>query len=585
MTHKDTNATRTDAAWLDAHWMPFTGNRQFKAHPRMFVAAEGAYYIDADGKQDLRRAVGPVVLRPRPRPRARSSRRSASRPPRSTTRPRSSSATRASFALANKIKELTPAGPRLRVLHRLGLRGRGHLAQDGARVLAREGPGHEDAADRPREGLSRRQLRRHLGRRHRRQPQDVRPGASRPTTCPTRSSRSRQGAGVHARHARDTAPSSRTICSADRAARRVEHRRRDRRAVRRLGRAWSSRRVGYLQRLREICTAHDILLSSTRSSPASAARARSPAPQAFGVTPDILNLAKQVTNGAQPLGAVVVKKEIYDTFMAAGGPEYMLEFPHGYTYSAHPVACAAGVAALDLLVQEKRRRARRASSRRTSRTRCTASRAASTSPTSATSGSPPGLTHRRRARRAGEAPVRDRDEVPREGLLRPLRRRHHPARAAVHRREGRDRSPGQRARRRARRDRVTGCYPWDSGGVHGRRNRNDPARRDQARRGRGGGAGHAPRGARGVRAEAPAAHHQGHPVLGRAAPGRRAGHQPLRGHRARRAGGAPRGPAPARRAGRNRSSTPRPRMASRRRSSDSSSASSATASGCGSRPR
>jgi beta-alanine--pyruvate transaminase len=59
-----------------------------------------------------------------------------------------------------------------------------------------------------------------------------------------------------------------------------------------------------------------------------------------------------VTNGTQPMGAVIAKTEIYDTFMAAGGPEYMLEFVHGYTYSAHPVACAAGIAALDVLVKE-----------------------------------------------------------------------------------------------------------------------------------------------------------------------------------------------------------------------------------------
>ena len=64
------------------------------------------------------------------------------------------------------------------------------------------------------------------------------------------------------------------------------------------------------------------------------------------------NLVGVVTNGAQPLGGVVASKEIYDTFMAAGGPEYMLEFPHGYTYSAHPVACAAGIAALDILQKE-----------------------------------------------------------------------------------------------------------------------------------------------------------------------------------------------------------------------------------------
>ena len=74
--------------------------------------------------------------------------------------------------------------------------------------------------------------------------------------------------------------------------------------------------------------------------------------EAFGVTPDIINIAKQVTNGAQPLGAVIAKTEVYDTFMAAGGPDYMLEFPHGYTYSAHPVACAAGIASMDLLARE-----------------------------------------------------------------------------------------------------------------------------------------------------------------------------------------------------------------------------------------
>ena len=72
----------------------------------------------------------------------------------------------------------------------------------------------------------------------------------------------------------------------------------------------------------------------------------------FGVVPDIMNLAKQLTNGAIPMGAVVAKTDIYQTFMAQGGPDYMLEFAHGYTYSAHPVACAAGIAALDILERE-----------------------------------------------------------------------------------------------------------------------------------------------------------------------------------------------------------------------------------------
>jgi beta-alanine--pyruvate transaminase len=109
---------------------------------------------------------------------------------------------------------------------------------------------------------------------------------------------------------------------------------------------------GYLKRLREICTQHNILLIFDEVITAFGRCGAMTGAQAFGVTPDIMNIAKQTTNGAQPLGAVIAKKEIYDTFMQAGGPEYMLEFPHGYTYSAHPVACAVGLAALDILVNE-----------------------------------------------------------------------------------------------------------------------------------------------------------------------------------------------------------------------------------------
>ena len=107
-----------------------------------------------------------------------------------------------------------------------------------------------------------------------------------------------------------------------------------------------------LQRLREICTANQILLIFDEVITGFGRMGAYTGAEAFGVTPDIMNVAKQITNGAQPLGAVLVKKEIYDTFMAQGGPEYMLEFAHGYTYSAHPVACAAGLAALDILERE-----------------------------------------------------------------------------------------------------------------------------------------------------------------------------------------------------------------------------------------
>ncbi len=111
--------------------------------------------------------------------------------------------------------------------------------------------------------------------------------------------------------------------------------------------------VGYLQRLREICDAHDILLIFDEVITGLGRCGALTGAAAFGVTPDILNLAKQLTNGAVPMGAVVAKAEIYDTFMANGGPDYALEFAHGYTYSGHPVACAAGLVALDLLVKEQ----------------------------------------------------------------------------------------------------------------------------------------------------------------------------------------------------------------------------------------
>ena len=114
------------------------------------------------------------------------------------------------------------------------------------------------------------------------------------------------------------------------------------------------RRRGVIsQRLRAICDKHQILLIFDEVITGFGRAGARTGAEAFGVTPDIMNLAKQLTNGAVPMGAVVVKQDIYQTFMAAGGPDYLLEFPHGYTYSAHPVACAAGIAALDLLVQDK----------------------------------------------------------------------------------------------------------------------------------------------------------------------------------------------------------------------------------------
>lgn len=109
---------------------------------------------------------------------------------------------------------------------------------------------------------------------------------------------------------------------------------------------------GYLDRLRQICDAHDILLIFDEVITAFGRSAARTGAEAFGVTPDIMTVAKQITNGAVPMGAVIASSEIFEAFMQAGGPEHAIEFPHGYTYSGHPVACAAGLAALDLLERE-----------------------------------------------------------------------------------------------------------------------------------------------------------------------------------------------------------------------------------------
>ena len=110
--------------------------------------------------------------------------------------------------------------------------------------------------------------------------------------------------------------------------------------------------TGYLERLRELCDKHGILLVFDEVITGFGRLGVPFASQAFGVTPDIMTMAKALTNGAQPMGAVAVKDEIYDTIVDAA-PEGAVEFFHGYTYSAHPAACAAGIATLKIYEDEK----------------------------------------------------------------------------------------------------------------------------------------------------------------------------------------------------------------------------------------
>jgi beta-alanine--pyruvate transaminase len=107
---------------------------------------------------------------------------------------------------------------------------------------------------------------------------------------------------------------------------------------------------GYLKRLREICTKHDILLIFDEVITGFGRLGKAFATDYFGVSPDLIVFAKAVTNGTIPMGGILVKSQIHDAFMQ--GPEDVIDFFHGYTYSGHPVASAAAIGTLETYQEE-----------------------------------------------------------------------------------------------------------------------------------------------------------------------------------------------------------------------------------------
>ena len=108
---------------------------------------------------------------------------------------------------------------------------------------------------------------------------------------------------------------------------------------------------GYLEKLRAICDRHGILLIFDEVITGFGRLGYAFAAERYGVIPDMIVFAKGITSGSVPMGGVIVREGIYDAFMR--GPEHVIELFHGYTYSAHPLACAAGLATLDLYRDEK----------------------------------------------------------------------------------------------------------------------------------------------------------------------------------------------------------------------------------------
>ena len=345
-TTQHPTSSRTDAAWLDAHWMPFSGNRQFKAKPRLMVAAKGCYYTDNHGKQIFDGLSGLWCCG---LGHGRSEITEAVSKQMATMEysPAFQFGHPLSFELANKLKELTPAG-----LDYVFFTGSGSESADTSLKMAR-------AYWRAKGQASKTRL---IGRE--KGYHGVNFGGI--SVGGISGVRKMFGQGIDVDHLPHTQLASNAFSRGmpDKGAELADdllnlialHDASNIAAVIVEPFAGSAGVIippkGYLQRLREICTANNILLIFDEVITGFGRSGAFTGAEAFGVTPDIMNLAKQITNGAQPMGAVLAKKEIYDTFMATGGPEYMLEFAHGYTYSAHPVPCAAALAALDILVKE-----------------------------------------------------------------------------------------------------------------------------------------------------------------------------------------------------------------------------------------
>ncbi len=332
---------------LEAHWMPYTGNRQFKRDPRMIIAADGVYLVDDKGRKVLDGLSGLWCCG------AGHNRREITEAVHAQMQvldyaPAFQFGHPGSFTLANRIKSLTPAG-----LDYVFFTNSGSDCADTALKMARAywrqkgQPGKTKLIGRAKGyhgvnfgGIS-------VG------------GIS--------ANRKMFGQGVDADHLPHTLLPDNAFSRgqpangwqlADRLKDIIElHDASTIAAVIVEPMAGSAGVIpppaGYLQRLRDICTANDILLIFDEVITGLGRCGGMTAADVFDVVPDIMNLAKQLTNGAIPMGAVVVKSDIYQTFMDKGGPDYLVEFPHGYTYSGHPVACAAALAALDILQQEQ----------------------------------------------------------------------------------------------------------------------------------------------------------------------------------------------------------------------------------------
>ena len=332
---------------LEAYWLPFSGNRQFKTNPRMIVAAEGCYYRDSDGRRVFDAMSGlwccgfghsrPEIAE------------AVNRQLRELDySPAFQFGHPLVFELANRVKEMTPAG-----LDYVFFTNSGSESADTALKMAKA---YWRAKGQPEKS-------RLIGRAkgyHGANFGGTGVGGIEPNRAP-------YGELTPADHLPHTLLPENAFSRgmpeqgaelADALEELVEKHGASRIAAVIVEPFCGSAGVivpprGYLQRLRAICDKHDILLIFDEVITGIGRAGGAFGADVFGVVPDLMCLAKGLTNGSVPMGAVVASANIYQAFMETDAPEYLVEFPHGYTYSGHPVACAAGLAALEIFEREK----------------------------------------------------------------------------------------------------------------------------------------------------------------------------------------------------------------------------------------
>ena len=331
---------------LSAYWMPFTANRQFKAHPRIFVAAEGMHYTSADGREILDGVAGLWCVN------AGHGRKEIARAVERQLETLDYATAfqmghPGAFELAARLARIAPEG-----LDRVFFVNSGSEAVDTALKIAL-------AYHRARgEG----QRTRFIGR------ERAYHGAGFGGMSVGGLMNNRRAFGSmlpavdHLPHTVDIARNGFSKGLPEHGAELADHLERliglhgaDTIAAVIVEPMSGSAGVllppkGYLEKLRAICDRHGLLLIFDEVITGFGRLGTPFAAQYFGVTPDMMTVAKGLTNGAIPMGAVIAKRGIHDALMV--GPEHLIELFHGYTYSGHPVACAAGLATLDIYERE-----------------------------------------------------------------------------------------------------------------------------------------------------------------------------------------------------------------------------------------